>query len=256
MPIEFHMFPCLQDNYGYLIHDKNTGATATIDTPDVKQIEKALKHKNWQLTHILNTHHHFDHAGGNLELKRKTGCTIVGPAADANRIPGIEVQVGDGDTYMLGEEPITIFDTPGHTSGHIVYYLNDSKMVFVGDTLFSLGCGRLFEGTPKEMWESIQKLIQLPDDTNVYCAHEYTLSNADFAITLEPNNKILLKRIKEVTAMRKKNLPSIPTNIGLERKTNPFMRPKSEEIRALLNMNEANDVEVFAEVRRRKDNFR
>jgi hydroxyacylglutathione hydrolase len=252
---QVHMFPCLEDNYGYLLHDPATGATATIDTPEVEPIERALREKGWRLTHILNTHHHFDHAGGNLELKDKTGCTIVGPAADAKRIPGIDVQLGDGDEFMLGEQRVTIFETPGHTSGHIVYYLDDTGVVFVGDTLFALGCGRLFEGTPVQMWDSLQKLLRLPDDTAVYCAHEYTLANANFAITVDPDNMQLQARVNDIVMLRKTNQPTIPTSIGLERATNPFMRPDSAQLRAALKMPDASDVEVFAEVRQRKDKF-
>ncbi len=249
------MFSCLEDNYGYLVHDPETGATATIDTPEVEPIERALRDKGWQLTHILNTHHHFDHAGGNLELKDRTGCTIVGPRADAARIPGIDVQVGDGDEYLLGKQKVTVFDTPGHTSGHIVYYFEESGVAFVGDTLFALGCGRLFEGTPEQMWTSMQKLLKLPDDTTVYCAHEYTQANADFAITVDPDNEALQSRAAEIAELRAANKPTIPTSIGLERATNPFMRPDSAAMRATLGMPDASDVDVFAEVRARKDNF-
>lgn len=249
------MFPCLEDNYGYLVHDPATGATATVDTPEVEPIERALRETGWHLTHIFNTHHHFDHAGGNLELKDKTGCTIVGPAADAARIPGIDVRLGDGDEYLLGEQRVTVFETPGHTSGHIVYYLADSNIVFVGDTLFALGCGRLFEGTPMQMWNSLQKLLRLPDETAVYCAHEYTLANANFAVTVDPDNAKLQSRLNEIVALRKARQPTIPTSIGLERATNPFMRPDSALMRASLNMPDASDVDVFAEVRQRKDKF-
>jgi len=253
--IQVHMFPCLEDNYGYLVHDPETGATATIDTPEVEPIERALRETGWQLTHILNTHHHFDHAGGNLDLKDKTGCTIVGPRADAARIPGIDVEVGDGDTFLLGNQAATVFDTPGHTSGHIVYYFSKCGVAFVGDTLFALGCGRLFEGTPEQMWNSMQKLLKLPDDTTVYCAHEYTQANANFAVTVDPDNSALQTRAGEIAALRAANKPTIPTSIGLERATNPFMRPDSPAMRATLGMPDASDVEVFAEVRARKDNF-
>jgi len=249
------MFPCLEDNYGYLVHDPATGSTATVDTPEVEPIERALRETGWKLTHILNTHHHFDHAGGNLELKDKTGCTIVGPKADAKRIPGIDVQVEDGDEYLFGNQKVTVFDTPGHTSGHIVFHFSDSGVVFVGDTLFSLGCGRLFEGTPGQMWNSIQKLLRLPDETAVYCAHEYTQANANFAVTVDPDNADLQNRALEIAELRAANQPTIPTSIGLERATNPFMRPDSATMRTTLGMADASDVEVFAEVRTRKDKF-
>ena len=253
--IQIHMFPCLEDNYGYLVHDPDSGVTATVDTPEVEPIHRALQEKGWQLTHIFNTHHHFDHAGGNLQLKDKTGCTIVGPRADAARIPGIDVEVGDGDDYRFGNHNVSVFDTPGHTSGHIVYHFADSAVVFVGDTLFSLGCGRLFEGTPEQMWHSLQKLLRLPDNTAVYCAHEYTQANANFALTVDPNNPNLRARAAEVSELRAANKSTIPTSIGLERATNPFMRPDSSSMRATLGMQDASDVAVFAEVRTRKDRF-
>src|SRR6185503_16259345 len=176
--LTIHMFPCLADNYGYLLHDAESQATAAVDTPDAREIEVQLRAKGWGLTHILNTHHHGDHAGGNLELKRKTGCTIIGSRADAARIPGIDVSVGDGDVVQMGAHRAAVYDTPGHTRGHIVYHFAAARAAFVGDTLFALGCGRLFEGTPAEMWGSLQKILRWPDDTRLYCAHEYTQSNA------------------------------------------------------------------------------
>jgi len=253
--LEVHQFPCLEDNYGYLLHDPDTGLTASIDTPEVTAIEHALQEKGWRLTHIFNTHHHFDHAGGNLELKEKTEAVIVGPRKDARRIPGIDIHVGNQDNYFFGKNEMLVFDTPGHTSGHIVFYFPDAGIAFVGDTLFSLGCGRLFEGTPEDMWNSMQKLLQLPDETKVYCAHEYTEANAEFALTIEPQNQDLIERAAEVKRLRAARLPTIPTTIGLERKTNPFMRPDSAGLRKSLGLPDAPDVEVFAETRRRKDNF-
>jgi hydroxyacylglutathione hydrolase len=253
--LEVHQLPCLEDNYGYLLHDPDSGFTATIDTPEVEAIERALKEKGWQLTHILNTHHHFDHAGGNLELKEKTDAVIIGPRADARRIPGIDIQLGNGDVYLFGKHEMTVFETPGHTSGHCVFYFADSGIVFVGDTLFSLGCGRLFEGTPEQMWGSIQKLLEFPDETIVYCAHEYTQANAQFALSVEPQNQELVTRAAEIDKLRADNQPTIPTTIGLERRTNPFMRPNSPDLRETIGLTTASDVEVFAETRQRKDNF-
>ncbi len=254
-PLEVHMFPCLEDNYCYLLHDEDTGATAVIDTPDVPAIEQALKSRGWQLTHILNTHHHWDHAGGNLELKQKTGCTIVGPKAEKDRIPGIDIAVGDGDSFDLGQHTAQVFDTPGHTSGHIVYHFEKDGVAFVGDTLFSMGCGRLFEGTPEQMWHSLSKLLVWPDNTLLYCAHEYTLSNARFAASIDPGNTQLAARIEEVERLRANRQATIPTTVGLEKKTNPFLRPDDPGIRKLLAMPDANDTAVFAEIRRRKDSF-
>lgn len=253
--IDIHMFPCLQDNYGFLVHCSETGATATIDTPEVAPIEAALEAQGWTLTHILNTHHHFDHAGGNEELKARHGCTVVGPKADADRIPGIDVEVSDGDIYRFGGIEARVFDVPGHTRGHVAYYIAGADAAFVGDTIFALGCGRLFEGTPEQMWTSIQKLMGLPDDTRVYCAHEYTQSNARFAVTVDPDNTDLSRRVVEIDALRARGEPTVPTTIGLEKATNPFLRPMADSLRATLNMVGADDVAVFAETRSRKDNF-
>jgi len=249
------MFPCLEDNYCYLLHDAQTGVTAVVDTPDVPAIEQALADKHWRLTHILNTHHHWDHAGGNLELKQKTACTIVGPAADRDRIPGIDIALGEGDTFDLGTHTATVFDTPGHTRGHIVYDFADDGVAFVGDTLFSLGCGRLFEGSPRQMWNSLNKLMSWPDDTLLYCAHEYTQSNARFAVTVDPDNPELMARTAEIDRLVENNQPTIPTTLGLEKKTNPFLRADDPGIRKTLSMDDASSTEVFAEIRRRKDNF-
>lgn len=255
MGIEVYQFPCLSDNYGYLIHDPVENVTATIDTPEVGPINAALEEKGWQLTHILNTHHHFDHAGGNEALKKQWGCIVVGAANDAERIPGIDVRVADGDIYEFGSASARVFEVSGHTIGHIAFYFEDEGCAFVGDTIFALGCGRLFEGTPGQMWQSLQKLMALPDDTVVYCAHEYTQANAAFALTVEPSNDALVQRSKEIDALRAQGRPTVPTTIGLERETNPFVRPHSEGLRATLDLVGADDVDVFAETRRRKDNF-
>ncbi len=255
MPLEVHQFPCLSDNYGYLIHDTDTGVTATIDTPEVAPINAALEETGWKLTHILNTHHHFDHAGGNLELKEQWGCTIVGSRDDAERIPGIDIKVGDGDTFTFGSFDAQIFDVSGHTIGHIAFYFPSAEKLFCGDALFALGCGRLFEGSPDQMWNSLQKLIALPDSTGVYCAHEYTQANAAFALSVEPENDALQKRAKEIDALRSEGRPTVPSTIGLEKQTNPFLRPMSDDLQANLNMQGAALVDVFAETRRRKDSF-
>ncbi len=254
-PLDLHMFPALSDNYCFLIHDREAGVTGVIDTPDVAAIQRALEETGWTLTHIFNTHHHMDHAGGNLDLKARTGCRIVGPRADAARIPGIDVEVGEGDLYEFGSHKMRVFDVPGHTRGHIAYWLEEDGVAFVGDTLFALGCGRLFEGTPAQMWHSLQKLMALPDDTKVYCAHEYTEANARFAVTVEPHNQALLERAKEIEALRRAHRPTIPTTIALEKATNPFLRPDSPDLQRTLGLDGAPLVEVFAETRRRKDNF-
>jgi hydroxyacylglutathione hydrolase len=253
--LTIHMFPCLADNYGYLLHDADSGTTAAVDTPDAKAILVQLAAKGWRLTHILNTHHHADHAGGNLELKRQTGCTIVGPRADAARIPGIDIEVGEGDVVPLGAHRATVFDTPGHTRGHIVYHFADAHAAFVGDTLFALGCGRLFEGTPAQMWSSLQKILLWPDDTRLYCAHEYTQNNARFALTVEPDNAALRERAAAVARRRAASLPTVPSTLAEERATNPFLRPTSRGLREAIGLPRAAEVEVFAKTRALKDAF-
>jgi hydroxyacylglutathione hydrolase len=254
--LQIHMFPALQDNYGYLLHDPQAGVTGVVDTPEVAAIEMALTRTGWSLDYILNTHHHWDHAGGNLELKEKHGCKVVGPAADAERIPGIDIELSDGDHFDLGSHRAVVYDTPGHTRGHIVYHFADDRAAFVGDTLFSMGCGRLFEGTPAQMWASLSKLIEkLPDDTRIYCAHEYTQSNARFAVTVEPDNIELAARAQQVDRLREKGEPTIPSTMALEKATNPFLRPDSAGIQATLGLPADDLVAVFAETRSRKDNF-
>ncbi len=253
--LDVYMFPALSDNYCYLIHDANAGVTGVIDTPDIPAIEKALEKTGWSLTHILNTHHHADHAGGNLELKEKTGCTIVGSAKDAARIPGIDIKVTEGDAYEFGGHKAQILDVSGHTIGHIAYWFSDDGVAFVGDALFTLGCGRMFEGTPDQMWGSLQKLMALPDDTTVYCAHEYTAANAKFALSVEPHNEALIERAKEIDKLRSQNIPTVPTTIGEEKATNPFLRPASADLQATIGLTGAPLVDVFAETRRLKDHF-
>ena len=253
--LDIQQIPCLADNYGYLIHDPDAGLTASIDTPDAAAIEAALADRGWHLDYILNTHHHFDHAGGNLALKAKTGCVIVGSRSDAARIPGIDIEVGEGDTFDFGSHRARILETSGHTLGHICYVFDADKAAFVGDTLFSMGCGRLFEGTPQQMWASLQKLMRLPDDVRVYCAHEYTQSNGRFAATMEPRNAALAARIREVATLRAAGRPTVPSTIGVEKATNPFLRPASAELRATLDLPDAADAQVLGETRRRKDRF-
>jgi hydroxyacylglutathione hydrolase len=254
-PLEIHMFPCLQDNYAYLVHDARTGTTAAIDTPDAAAILAELSVKSWQLTHILNTHHHGDHAGGNLELKRRTGCTIVGPRADSARIPGIDVEVGEGDEIALGSHRVRVFDTPGHTRGHIVYWLPDDGVAFVGDTLFAMGCGRLFEGTPGQMWSSLGKISRWPASTRLYCAHEYTQGNARFALTVEPDNAALVARAAQVNRLRAAGRPTVPFTLGEELQTNPFLRAASPGLQRTIGLPGADEVTVFAKTRALKDAF-
>ena len=251
--LEIHQFPCLSDNYGVLIHNAQDDLTASIDAPDAAAIMVALDAKGWSLTHILTTHHHQDHTGGNAALKSATGCTIVGPAAEAARIPGIDVQVGEGDTYAFGSATAKVIETPGHTAGHITYWFPEDKVAFVGDTVFALGCGRLFEGDARLMWQSLSKIVALPPETALYCGHEYTLSNAEFALTIEPENAALQARTEEIRQLRADGRPTLPTTLGRELETNPFLRPSSPAIRKRLAMEGREDWEIFGEVRARKD---
>ena len=202
--LAIHLVPCLSDNYAYLIHDSGSGAVGIVDPSEAAPVDAALAAHKLTLTHILNTHHHFDHTGGNLALKEKWGAKIVGPKADRDRIPGIDMAVGEGETFSFGRHAARILDIPAHTRGHIAFCFEADRAVFTGDTLFAMGCGRLFEGTPRQMWESLSKLAKLPDDTRVYCGHEYTESNGRFALTVEPDNEALKARMKEVTAKRAK----------------------------------------------------
>lgn len=252
--LEIHQFPCLSDNYGVLIHDPEANVTASIDAPETEAVRAALAEKGWTLTHILTTHYHADHTDGNEPLKAESGCTIVGPRAEASKVRGIDIEVGDGDTYQFGNFEIQVFDTPGHTGGHISYWVPGASVAFVGDTVFSLGCGRVFEGDARMMWSSLSKIIALPPETVLYCGHEYTQSNADFALTIEPGNPALQARADEVKSLRAAGKPTLPTPLGKELETNPFLRPGSPEIRTNLDMEDAEDWEVFGEVRRRKDN--
>ncbi len=254
--LNIHLVPCLSDNYAYLVHESTTSKVAIVDPSEAAPVFAALKAHGLKLTHILNTHHHFDHTGGNLELKEKTGARVVGPRADRERIPGIDEDVGEGDTWSLGHANAKIFDIPAHTKGHIAFWFEADKAVFTGDTMFAMGCGRLFEGTPAQMWSSLSKLAALPPDTRVFCGHEYTLSNGRFAITLEPSNAALKKRMADVVRLRAEGKPTIPSTIGLERETNPFLRPSNAELRKSLALESADVVEVFAETRRRKDAFK
>jgi hydroxyacylglutathione hydrolase len=253
--LEIHQVPVLSDNYVYLAHDAATGATGVVDPAVVDPVLAAAQDKGWNITHILNTHHHGDHTGGNLEIKRQTGCTIVGPKADRDRIPGIDVEVGDGDSFKLGDAEAQVFDVPGHTRGHIAYWFGASDALFCGDTLFAMGCGRLFEGTPDQMWTSLCKFTALPDQTRIYCAHEYTLSNGEFALSVEPENQDLLARMEEVREKRRGGQPTVPSTLAQEKATNPFLRPMSPHLQETVGLSGAGLVEVFAETRARKDSF-
>jgi hydroxyacylglutathione hydrolase len=252
---------CLQDNYSWLLRDPASGAVAVVDPAETGPVVEALRRLGWTLTHVLNTHHHDDHTGGNLALKARYGATVVGAAADAHRIPGIDVALRDGETYSLGgaagAATLTCYDTPGHTAGHVTLHFPASKALFPGDTLFSLGCGRLFEGTPAQMWASLSKFAGMPDDTRVYCAHEYTASNARFAASIDPQNARLAAMKAAIDAARAAGEPTVPSLLGDERAANPFLRAESCELRAALGVAPgAPDAEAFAAIRAAKDRFR
>ena len=249
MSITIHQFPCLSDNYGFLVRDDATGQAACIDTPDAAAILRELETLGWRLTHILNTHWHPDHAGGNAEIKAATGCTVVGPAEVERIGTAPDRVVVDGDVVMLGETRFEVLDTGGHTLGHVSYVDGADHVAFVGDTLFALGCGRLFEGTPQQMWASLAKLTALPDQTAVYCAHEYTASNARFALSIDAD-PALKARAEQIFAARDRGDWTVPTTIGLEKATNPFLRAP------LLRPDIADPAEAFGAVRAAKDSFK
>ncbi|WP_308911444.1 hydroxyacylglutathione hydrolase [Pseudokordiimonas caeni] len=253
--LEIVQIPVLRDNYVYILHDAVSGETAVVDPAVAEPVEAALTERGWALTHIFNTHHHADHTGANLALKVAHEARIIGPAAERDRIPGLDIAVGDGDIVALGDHEARVFDVPGHTSGHIAYHFADNDALFCGDTLFSMGCGRLFEGTADQMWSSLSKFITLPDETRVFCAHEYTEANGRFALTIEPHNKALVRRMDEVKALRAANKPTVPSTIGIEKATNPFLRASSEELQDTVGMIGAPLPRIFAEVRTRKDHF-
>jgi hydroxyacylglutathione hydrolase len=251
--LQIHQFPCRSDNFGVLIHDAATGLTASIDAPESAAVRKALSNTGWNLTHIFTTHHHADHTDGNLELKSQTGCIIVGPAVESAKIPGIDSTMAGGETLSFGSFQAKVLDTPGHTLGHISLWFETAKVAFVGDTLFSLGCGRIIEGDPQMMWKSLSTLAALPPDTAFHCGHEYTEANARFALTIEPGNGALQARAAEVTALRAAGKPTLPSTIGAELAANPFLRPSSPEIRKRLGMAGKPDWQVFGEIRERKN---
>ena len=252
--LDIHRFPCLNDNYGYLVHEHYSGETAAIDTPDADKYLAEAKRMGWHISHILNTHWHPDHAGGNLKIKEATGCTIYGPAGEAEKIPGIDVKLKEGDTVEFGRATARVLDVPGHTLGHIAYHFAEQETAFVGDALFALGCGRVFEGTMEMMWNSLSKLKALPPETLIYCAHEYTQSNARFAETIETGNAKLIDYVKEIDERRAKGLPTVPTMLNLELATNPFLRADLPELQAAMG-HPGDAVATFAEIRGRKDRF-
>ncbi|MGP2494195.1 hydroxyacylglutathione hydrolase [Mesorhizobium sp. PUT5] len=255
MAIQVEQFMCLSDNFGVLLRDPATGDVALVDAPEEAPILAAVKRTGWTPKLIFTTHHHVDHVEANLALKQRFGLRIVGPEAEKDKIPGIDETVGQGSTVPFGSETVEVISTPGHTAGHVSYHFPGSKVVFTADTLFALGCGRLFEAPPEVMHDSLKKLAALPADTTVYCGHEYTLSNARFALTIDPDNAALQARARKIEALRADDKPTLPTTIGEELATNPFLRWADPAIRRNLGMENATDAEVFAEIRKRKDNF-
>jgi hydroxyacylglutathione hydrolase len=251
--LEIEQFPCLSDNYAVLLHDAEAGVTASIDAPDADQILKHLDAKGWRLTHLLITHHHKDHTGGNLRLKEATGCTVIGPLTEADRVPGIDRGVREGDTIAFGGFEVRVLETPGHTLGHVSYWIPSAKVAFVGDTLFAMGAGRVFEGNAEMMWNSLKKIMGLPRDTEIYCGHEYTAANARFALTVDPDNAALRKRAQEVERQRANGEPTLPTRLDKELETNPFLRTGNAAIRQKIGLPFAPDWKVFAEIRERKN---
>lgn len=255
MTAQTQLFLCLKDNYGVLVHDPATGATAAIDAPEAAPVEAALAASGWTLTDILVTHHHGDHTGGIAELKRQHHCRVVAPRREADKIPAVDVEVAEGDRVEVGSLTAEVIETPGHTLGQVNYFFPADKLLFAGDTLFSIGCGRVIEGTPELMWQSLLKLRALPDDTQFYCGHEYTDANIRFAKTVEPNNKALAARGDEVKKLLADGKATIPATIGAEKAANPFLRADDAEVAKAVGLGGGPAWKVFAEIRERKNRF-
>jgi hydroxyacylglutathione hydrolase len=253
MPADIRVFACLTDNFGYLVHDSESGATASIDAPEAGPIIKVLEREGWKLTDILITHHHGDHVGGVAELKQRYACRVVAPHDKTTRIAHADLRVGNGDVVKVGNLLGRVLETPGHTLDHIAYVFDTDKALFAADTLFSIGCGRVFEGNHPMMWDSLLKLRALPDDFRLYCGHEYTAANVKFALTVEPDNPALQARAADVARLRADNQPTIPTLLGDEKKANVFLRADDPAVAAKLHMKGASAAEIFGELRERKN---
>ena len=252
--MKIEIIPCLDDNYSYLIHDKKSDTVSIVDPAEFKACDSVVK-KYKKLDFILNTHHHADHVGGNLELKKKYNSKVLGFGLDKNRIPGIDVLLKENQKHEIGNLKFEVIFVPGHTNTHISFFFYNEKVVFTGDTLFSLGCGRVFEGSHKEMYKSLNKIKSLPADTKIYCGHEYTKSNLNFCLTYDPNNIALKKKAKDIQIKLKKGIPTIPTTIDAEIKTNIFLRCNDPVIRQTLNLKTSTEDEVFSKLRDLKDSF-
>jgi hydroxyacylglutathione hydrolase len=256
MSIEVAQFICLSDNFGLLVHDRDSGATASVDAPDGEAIAAEAARRGWKVTHLLLTHHHADHVQGAAALKRRfPDMRTIGAAKDADRLPPLDQAVADGEEVAVGTSRARVIETPCHTLGHIAYYFAADEALFVGDTLFSLGCGRVFEGTMQQMRLSLETLANLPPETRVYCGHEYTQANGRFALTVDPENPVLRDRVQHVAELRAAGNVTLPTTIALENATNPFLRVENQEVKKAMGMRDADPFAVFAEMRERKNRF-
>ncbi|MCF2906457.1 hydroxyacylglutathione hydrolase [Octadecabacter sp. CECT 8868] len=253
MPLELLTVPCLEDNYAFLLHNSDSGETLLVDAPEAAPIQAALDAQGWVLTDILLTHHHWDHVDGLPALRGNA--RVIGAAADADRLPPLDLAVSEGDDLTICGAKAQVFDVSGHTINHIAVYVEAAGVVFTADSLMALGCGRLFEGTPAQMWKSMQKLRILPDETRVCSGHEYTETNARFALTIEPQNADLISRIDEITKTRAAGLPTVPSELGLEKRTNPFLRADVPALQSAMSMVNQDPADVFAAVRKKRDTF-
>jgi len=253
--LNIEIIPCLNDNYSYLLYDEDTNAVAIIDPSDFNPCDKIINEKYNKLDYILNTHHHFDHVGGNQKLKEKYKSKVLGFQLDKNRIPGIDIALKEKQSFKIGNTSFEVIFIPGHTKGHVAFYCKDEKIVFTGDTLFSLGCGRVFEGTYEQMFSSLNKLKNLPIDTKIYCGHEYTKKNLEFCLEYDPNNELLKEKNNWINSKVESNSPTVPISIGEEKKTNIFLRCNEPSIKNALNLNNASEQEIFFKLRDLKDSF-
>lgn len=255
MPVEIVTIPCLSDNYAFLVHESTTGETALVDIPEFDPISEELCSRDWDLTYVLLTHHHSDHIDGLSELLEVYPAKVVGAKNDASRLPKLDLAVEEGDVFSIGDVTVSVMDVSGHTLGHVAYYLADARAAFTADSLMALGCGRLFEGSPTQMYQSLEKLAGLPPETLIYSGHEYTQSNGRFAITIEPENAMLQRRLEDVTLARNAKRPTIPSLLKLELETNPFLRCGETSVQRSVGMEGADREVIFAELRKRKDAF-